>query len=338
MTRVRRGLFLCLALAFPLICLGQSAGRLRVSLPPVLASLPIAFAEEWGLFDAHGVDVEIIGMTDNEVRSAALASGSLDLVIEDITQFLVDIDGGQGLLATSAAYIQPQTTSQQVALVSAGIFRMETIDDLVASGNTVGTVFRSDHEYLLDRLFETALDDGVKAPRYLYMTDVLFLATWFGAGMMPAVVLPEPYISYIGAYKPAGIENPLVQVVILDDFAEFDRLPHLLVFRSDYVEAHPEAVDAFYAAYVEAIERLNGMSRDEIVETGLGVVLPLFFQGADRALIGEDVLDALSIPAFDLPVTFDQEQFDSVVAWALEKGYAYIRPEYEMVVSCAFVP
>jgi len=338
MTRVRRGLFLCLLLAVPLLCIGQSADRIRVSLPPVLASLPIAFAEQWGLFDEHGVDVEIIGMTDNEVRSAALASGSLDLVVEDITQFLVDLDGGQRLLATSAAYIEPQTTSLKVALVTTGVFRMETIDDLLASGHMVGTVFRSDHEYLLDRLFETTLDEDVDAPRYAYMTDVLFLATWFGAQMMPAVVLPEPYLAYIGTYAPPG--GRPIDIVSIANLSELERLPHLVVFRADYVESYPESVEAFYAAYGEAIDRLNGMSTDEIMDTGIGVVLPLFFQGANPDLIEQDVLDAmaLSVPSFDLPVGFGEEPFDNVLAWVLEKGYVLLRPEYAAVVSDRFVP
>jgi ABC-type nitrate/sulfonate/bicarbonate transport system substrate-binding protein len=323
-----------------MLCLAQGPGRLRISLPPVLAALPIAFAEEWGLFEAHGLEVEIIGMTDNDVRSAALASGNLDLVVEDVTQFLVDIAGGRTmgptLVATSAAYIEPQTSSLQVALVSTGSSRLETIDDVVASGYTIGTVFRSDHEYLLDRLLETTLDDGVDPPRYSYVTDVLFLATWYGAQLMPAVVLPEPYLSYIAAYTPPG--GRPVEVVTIADLSDVDRLPHLVVFRAEYVDGHPEGVDAFYAAYVEAIERLNGMSRDEIIDTGLDVVLPLFFQGANPDTIAQDVLDALSIPTFELPVELDQETFETVLAWARTKGYTLLSPDFGMVVSCSFVP
>jgi ABC-type nitrate/sulfonate/bicarbonate transport system substrate-binding protein len=327
---------LCLILCFSLATLAQPGPTLRISLPPVLAALPIAFAEEWELFDAHGVNVEIVGMTDNEVRSAALSSGNLDLVMEDVTQFLVDIDGGQSLIATSAAFIQPQTASLDVALVSPGSFRLDTVDALLASGYMVGTVFRSDHEYLLDRLFETTLDEETQAPRYAYMTDVLFLATWFGAQMMPAVVLPEPYISYIAAYAPAG--GVPVEVVTIADLSGVERLPHLVVVRADFLEAHPEAIDAFYTAYGEAIERLNGMSREELVDAGLAVVLPLFFQGANPDTIGQDVLDALSIPTFELPVALDEEIFSSVLTWTTDKGYTLLRPEFVSVVDLSFVP
>jgi len=334
MTHVRKSAFFCLVLLFPLLCIGQT---LRVSLSPVLASLPIAFAEEWGLFDEHGVDVEIIGMTDNDVRSAALSTGDLDLVMADVTQFLVDLNGGQELVTTSAAYIRSQTASLQLALVAPDTFRMETIGDLAESGYIVGTVFRSDHEYLLDRLFDSQLGDDVDRPRYSYMTDILFLATWFGAQMMPAAVLPEPYISYIATYAPPG--GRPVGIVKLDDFSDFGPLPPtLLIFRADYVDAHPQAVQAFYDAYGEAIERINATPRAEIVDTGLSIVLPLFFQGANPDLIGQDVLDALEIPWFESPVELPCDQFESVLAWALEKGYAVVRPDYAAVVDGRFIP
>jgi len=309
-----------------------------VSLPPVLASLPIAFAEEWGLFDEHGVDVEIIGMTDSGVRSMALASGDLDLVLEDITQFLMDL-AEKDLVATSAAFVRLQSASMEVALVSSGSFHLQTVDDLLASGFRIGTVWPSDHEYLLDRLFDLVVPDGVRRPQYNYdMIGVLDLATWFGAGMMPAVVLPEPYISYLRAYVPVGGTRPLVDVVTLDDFSDYDPLPQLVVARAGFVTAHRDLVEAFYAAYTEAIDRLNGMTRDEIVDTGLDVVLPLFFQGADPSTIGQDVLDALAIPSFELPARLDEAQFDRVLSWALDKGYVHVRPTYEVVVDVSFVP
>ena len=79
MIPVRTVLLCCLLLAGSVLCLGQDVPGLRVSLPPVFASLPIAYAAEWGLFEEHGVDVEIIGMTDNQVRSAALSAGELQV-------------------------------------------------------------------------------------------------------------------------------------------------------------------------------------------------------------------------------------------------------------------
>ena len=336
MTRVFLAVFLCLVLPLSFLCLAEDTPVLRISLPPVLSSLPIAFAEEWGLFDEHGVNVEIIGMTDNQVRRTALSTGDLDLVIEDVTQFIVALGGGQELLATSAAFVRPQTASVNVALVSPGSFRLETLDDVIERRSLIGTIFRSDYEYLLDRLLEERIEDGVEWPPYSYSTDVLFLATWFGAQMMPVAVLPEPYVSYIATYAPIG--GRPVEVVTISDFSGFETLPSLIVIRAEYVESKPEAVSAFYAAYTAAIERMNATPREEIIEAGLDVVLPLFFQGADPTLIGQDILDAISIPSFDPPAEFSRDLFDSVLDWAQRKGYTFVLPEYDLVVDHSFLP
>ena len=312
------------------------ADTLRVSLPPVMASLPIAFAEEWGLFDEEGIDVQMIGMTDTQVRSAALSTGDLDFVIEDVSQFILDLQSGQRLTATSAAYTRPQSDSMMLGLISPGSFRLETIDDLVAKGYLIGTMYRSDHEYMLDQLLDATLDEGQEKPTYSYMTDVLYLATWFGAQALPAVVLPEPHISYLANYKP--VSGPKLEVVTLSDFSEIDMLPSLFVFRSAYAEEHPDVVEAFYAAYVEAIERVNATPRDELIETGLDVVLPLFFQGADPSLIGQDVLDALPIPTYEQPRELSEEQYLSVLDWMEERGYALVRPIYADVFVLSYLP
>jgi hypothetical protein len=336
MNRVRIAVFFCLVVSCSLIAGARDGLPLRVSLPPVYASLPIAFAEEWGLFEEYGVDVEIIGMTDNQVRSAALATGDLDFVVEDVTQFILDLQSGQQLLATSAAYVRPQTGSMLIGLVSPASFRFETIDDFLETDYIVGTMYRSDHEYMLDLLFDEILEDEDDRPMYSYMTDVLFLATWFGAQALPAAVLPEPYVSYIDHYKPPS--GSRVEVNTLSDFSEFEPLPSLFVFRADYAKEHPEIVEAFYDAYVAAIERINATPRDEIIDTGLDVVLPLFFQGADPATIGQEILDAIAIPTFELPKELPTEQFSSVLEWMHEKGYAFLRPAYADVVCSTYLP
>jgi len=65
--------------------LGAAATTLRISLPPVLEALPIAFAEAWGMFDEAGLDVDVVGITDNQERSTALLTSNLDAVMSDIT-------------------------------------------------------------------------------------------------------------------------------------------------------------------------------------------------------------------------------------------------------------
>jgi len=170
----------------------------------------------------------------------------------------------------------------------------------------------------------------------MYFNGVLQIAVWFGAQSIPAAVLPEPYISYLATYRPVNGEP--IHVVTLSDFSEVDGLPSVIVFQRKFVADHPDVVRAFYAAYGEAIERINATPRDRLIEEGLNVVIPLFFEGADPASIPQEILDAIIIPIFNRPEDPPREKFDDVAAWMKSKGYIIELPEYEDLVDPRFIP
>jgi len=316
---------------------GEALPVLRFSLPPVLEALPIAFADAWGLFDAHGVDVELIGITDNQQRSIAFSVNQLDGLFADITRSIYDATTGSDVLITSAAALRPQTDSFSLALLSPAVFRYETFDALIDSGEAISTIYRSDYEYVLDQYLEETLGADAQSVRTTYWNDTLMMAVWFGAQSIPSAMLPEPYISYISTYHPP--EGDPIALNVLADLSYLGPLPTLVVFRSSYVEQNPVAVEAFYAAYTEAIERINDTPKDILIDEGIDIALSLFFEGADRTTINQEVLDVLSIPYYELPSTLSEELYDSVGQWILEKGYVYtLLPVYEDLIDFQFIP
>jgi len=335
MVWIRRAVVFCFLVLYSIV--GTAATRpLRFSLPPVLEALPIAFAQEWGLFEAHGVAVELIGITDNQQRSAALVTGNLDGMMEDITRSILDATTGGDLLITSAAGSCPQTGGQALALLSPASFRLDSFDALLASGYSIGTIYRSDYEYLLDRLLAERTEDGAEPANTMYFQDILQMAVWFGAQTLPAAVLPEPYVSYLATYYPPGGQP--IRLVIHDDFSGVGVLPSVIVFRRSFVEARAAEIIAFYAAYAEAIERINGTPRDELIDLGIDIALSLFFQGADRTTINQEVLDTIPIPTYDPPVVLEREAFDAILAWMIDKGYIFTAASYEEITDFQFVP
>jgi len=331
----RAALFLLILSLLPAITMAEETD-LRISLPPVYEALPIAFAQEWGLFADQGIAVEIVGITDDQERSTALMTGNLDAVMEDMTRAILDDAGGWDVVITSAADSRPQTGSISLGLVSTGSFGVDSLDELISSGQTIGTTYRSNYEYLLDKLLAAhGLTNGW-INRYMYFNGVLQIAVWFGAQSIPAAVLPEPYISYLATYRPVNGEP--IHVVTLSDFSEVDGLPSVIVFQRKFVADHPDVVRAFYAAYGEAIERINATPRDRLIEEGLNVVIPLFFEGADPASIPQEILDAIIIPIFNRPEDPPREKFDDVAAWMKSKGYIIELPEYEDLVDPRFIP
>jgi len=315
---------------------GEALPVLRFSLPPVLEALPIAFADAWGLFDAHGVDVELVGITDNQQRSAALITRNLDGLIEDVTRSILDWSGGADVLITSTATLRAQTDSLSLALLSPVSFRYETLDALISAGQAISTIYRSDYEYVLDQYLHETLGRDAQSVRTMYFNDMLQMAVWFGAQTLTSAMLPEPYISYISTYHPPGGQP--IALNLLVDLSSLGPLPSIIVFRSSYVEENLAAVEAFYAAYAEAIERINNTPRDVLIDEGIDIALDLFFLGADRTAINQEALDALAIPYYELPGTLSPELYASVAQWMLGKGYVYALPQYDDMVDFQFIP
>ena len=59
---------------------------------------------------------------------------------------------------------------------------------------------------------------------------------------------------------------------------------------------------------------------------------------SDPTLIGQEVLDAISIPMFASPAELPRELFDAILEWTQEKGYTFVRPEYDVVIDYSFLP
>ncbi|MGD9675450.1 MAG: ABC transporter substrate-binding protein [Candidatus Bipolaricaulia bacterium] len=299
-------------------------------------ALPIAFAEAWGLFDAEGVSVDLVGITDNQERSTALLTGNLDAVMEDVTRALLDYSSARDLVITGSAISVPQTDSVPLGLLSHVGLGAESLADLLATNQKIGISYRTDDEYMLDQLLIACGITKGWSTRYMYFNDSLQLAIWFAAQTVPVATLREPYISYIATYHGPNLSPP--NLSWLSTFSGIEPVPCAVVFRKAFVRDHPSAIAAFYRAHTAAVERINAMPRDELIAVGLDVVLGLFFQGANASTVPQEALEAISIPRFEPPAPLSPETFASVATWMQKKGYLYERLEYAAVVNNLFLP
>lgn len=328
-----------LILCASLPCLGGSDPllRLRISLSPMMSSLPIALAHAWGLFEEHGLAVELVGLSDNEERSAALITGDLDGMVSDVTAAILLSSAGSDIVITSADYGGDQTGS--LAILSPRSFQIESLQAMYEPrkrGLQVATLYRSDLEYQTDQLFESLGHDTDRPDLYAEWTDLLQLAVWFGGQMVPAAVLPEPYITYISHYPL--VDGAPLNLVHLSDFEGIPPLPGVVLFRRSVVDAQPDAVARFYDAYREAIDLINTTSREELIEKGIQAAISLFFPGVTTSSVPTGILDSFVIPHFSLPQELDRNQFASVVDWVNRKGYAFSRPSYDAIATRQFLP
>lgn len=318
MSFVRRVVLLCTLLVAGTVCTA-GATPLRISLPPVLEALPIAFAEAWGMFDEAGINVDVVGITDSQDRSTALFAGSLDAVMSDVTSAVLDYSVSRSVVVVCASGSTPQPGTLRLALLSHVGFGPSDVGGLIEGDARIGVTYRTDDEYLLDRFFAANGRPRAWMTRYSCFSDMLQVAMWFGAKTLSVAILPEPYYSYISTLVP--VNGVPANLAVLSDFSEFTAPPRVVVFRQDYVTRHRSDVETFLRVYDAAVERMNATSREEIIDVGLDVVLALFFQTANKALIQQQTLDAMSIPVFDRPAALSQDTFDSLTEWMGDKGY-----------------
>ncbi len=329
-------LVLFLAASINQISAADEVPRLRISLSPIMGSAPLAFAQGWGLFEKHGLAVELVGLSDDEERSAALMTGDIDGMVCGVTTAILLFASGTDIVITSAAYQREQTNS--LAILSPSTFNIDSLETLFANRTPtkIATIYRSDFEYHADRLLESTGFKIGEEPPYVYWTDMLQLALWFAAQSVPAAVLPEPYITYIANFPlPGGAGLP--EFVHLSDFEGIEQLPSVVVFRRPVVEGRGELINGFYKAYREAIDIVNCSNREELIEMGIDKALALFFPGVTEDSIPDGILDSFVIPRFSQPETLSSQQFNDVVAWLVTKRYTGGNPSYEDMTTDRFL-
>jgi len=330
--------FVLFVLVLSLTGAADALPRVNLSLPPVMGSIPLAFARGWNLFEEEGLNVELIGLSDNQARILALMAGNIDGMICDVTTAILLVTSGTDIVITSTAY-QPEQTGS-LTLLCPSYFNIGSLDELLSwteSGSSIKSIAiteMSDIEYAIDTLLKNhgyAIDPDKD---YSYWYDMLQIATFLSLGAVCAAVLPEPYTTYISNYPQI---NPNSTYLHLSDFNDMDILPSVLVFRREVIERSPELIDLFYDIYRQAIDMINDLSRDELIEMGTDEALSLFFPGLTDESVPEGIMDSFVIPHFPQPQMLAQEQFEAVVAWVNDKCYTWKQPSYEEMTTDRFL-
>lgn len=319
--------------------------HLRISLPPDIGALPIAFGQDWGLFTEHGVDLQIIPLADKQSRVAALRVGKIDGMLTDLpTAILLALDGID-LAITSTAFL-PQTYSQ-LALLTQRHANVTSISDLLGEPEAGDERHRihlprlSGIHFQTDRLlYQLGYAIGTDT-NYQDWPDMLAMATTFA--VMPtwvrAVVLPEPYITYLINFLPELIYG--AEIIILSDFATVEPIPSVIVFRRDSLEEKEEAIARFYTAYRAAIARLNATPLDELLDEGIDIAIAMFFPGIDLAdpdaIPPAEMLAAVNIPYFGALGRVGRPTFTTVMDWLIAGEYVRQRIDYAEITTDLFI-
>jgi NitT/TauT family transport system substrate-binding protein len=336
-----RIVFLAIAV-FVFIGSALAGEPLRVSLSPLLGSLPVLFGEEWGLFAEEGLELEIVQLPSQMSRAAAFQVGRIDAMVTDVATAVLLAAQAQPLVV-GTAYL-PEDPSMQFALLIESQADLsaptpdEVLEELMGRNSfTVAVPLKSDAEFALDSLF-TARGYTPPPQAYFGHEDLIFTVILAASRNLDAAIFPQPYASYLIPYAGGELGMDLVAVTGFEVLP----LPHLIIFRRWLAEDKPEVVRAFLRAFRAATARLNQAEQEELIALGARVVVNLFMPGIDpeQALANPSVQAgafAIPIPHFPEPGLPDPEVLAAVSDWALKKGYISRLPTYERLVTGTFL-
>lgn len=231
-----------MGLLVSLQCAAQGA-KLVLGYANATEFLPAFVARDKGIFARHGLDVTMNAIATSSLVAPALLSGSLDIGINTPPNILLAAEGGMDLVAVSGA-ARILRTNQRIALVTRAGLNVTRAEEL--KGRKIGVpgfnssiemVFR---KWLLDNKVSPSQMTFIEVP-LPRMPDVL------KSGQVDAVTALEPVLSRMVA-SGSGVKS-------VDFFSEVnhDVVGAFWVSTRSWAQSHPQAIQAYRAAYAEAI-------------------------------------------------------------------------------------
>lgn len=287
--------------------------KLRVTVMPVLDSIPVYVAQQEGFFAKHGIEVEIIPVASAPERDQLITAGQADGMVNEVLSTLFYNQEGVKVQVVRIARSAEQGYPL-FSIVAAGSSEIESPEQLkgVPIGVADGTVIA----YLTDRLLEHA---GLAAGDIvtLAVPNIRDRMTLLNNGEIQAGTLPEPLTS-LAVMQGAR--------VIVEDTSYPEISFSTISFRKEVLDRQPDAVRAFLAAVEDAVNAIN---------TDRTRWQPLL---AEHGLVPEPLLEGYVLPEYGTAAVPTEAQYLDVVDWAEAKGLIRNRVPYADSVNAGFLP
>ncbi|MFB6286287.1 MAG: ABC transporter substrate-binding protein [Candidatus Bipolaricaulia bacterium] len=319
---------------------GQSLPTLKVSLPPMIDSVPIAFGNDQGIFPDHGLQVEPVAFSKVSARNTNLLTGSVDGAVIDISSVVQLLANDGTLQITSTAYESvDQRRYAMIVQPWANVNDLSELISLLGDGaqreSTIGLSRRTDIEFATDRLIASTDTAVNESAYYANWNDVLQLATLIASGSWLSGSLPEP----AGSYLEIITQSNGSPVKTVSSFDELDLVPSVFVFQNKLIDGNPDVIEAFYSGYQAATSELANTERDQAVNIALDAALQFFFPSLNKNELppGSDEFFAnYLIPTFPAPRTLAAEEYQRVADWNVDKAYVSKPPSFDLAVTESF--
>ncbi len=303
-----------LSLVFALsACAPEAPGILKIAVLPIIDTLPMYVAQQEGLFDRHGVNVEFIPVASAPERDQLLAAGGADGTInETLAVMLFNKEEVQMQVVRYA--LRPTEGNGHFFILASSKSGISSVDGLkgVEIGVSQGTVI----EYVTERLLQADgfTSEEIKTVAVPKIPDRMAL---LASGELSAGVMPDPLASLV--VSQGG-------VIVTDDSSHPEYGFSVISFRKDVIDANPEAIRGFLAAIEEA--------------TGLLNADPAKYKNvlSEQKLVPPPLMESYRAPVFPAAGVPTEEEWNDALSWLVEKGILANQISYDDSVNASLLP
>jgi len=291
----------------------QQTPLLKIAVIPVLDTMPLYVAQQEGLFEKNGVQVELIPVASGPERDQIIAAGGADGMINEIVSVM--FFNKETPTVQAVRYARAATSGSPLFRILAGKDSgITSVADLkgVPIGVSDGTVIA----YLTDRLLQAEgfAPGEIQTVSVPSITDRVAL---LGNGQLQSATLPDPL---------ASLQMQQGAVDILDDTTHPEYSFSVYSFRKAIIDENPQAVKGFLKAIEEAVALINQNGNQ---------YRPLLIE---QKLLPPPLAESFNVPQFVTAGVPSEAQFADALAWAQEKGLLTVDVNYADCVNAGLLP
>lgn len=316
---MKRMLILFVLLGLLLSACGPAAApaaetvTLKITVIPVIDTLPMFVAQAEGFFEKHGVKVEFVPVASAPERDQVLQAGQADGTLNETLSVMFFNKEKIQMQAVRYGHMAAEGSGHFFILASgkSGITDANGLKG-VDIGVSQGTII----DYITTRLLEAQgfTADDIKTISVPKIPDRMSL---LASGELKAGVMPDP-LAALAVQQGARI--------ILDDTSNPKLGASVISFRKEVIDAHPDAIKAFLAAIEEAVNLINS---DPSKYSSLL---------AEKKIVPQPLIGKYVIPKFPTKGIPSESEWNDVLAWAKAKGLLSVDVSYKDSVNSAFLP
>ena len=286
---------------------------LKITVIPVIDTLPMFVAQAEGLFEKHGVKVEFVPVASAPERDQILQAAQADGTLNETLSVMFFNKEKVQMQAVRYGHMA-STGSGHFFILASGKSGITDANGLkgVEIGVSQGTII----DYVTTRLLEA---QGLTAgeSKTISVPKIPDRMSLLASGELKAGVMPDP-LAALAIQQGAKI--------ILDDTSNPKLGASVISFRKEVIDAHPEAIKAFLAAIEEAVGLINSN--------------PSKYSGllAEKKIVPQPLVGKYVVPHFPTQGIPSEAEWNDVLAWAKTKGLLSADVSYKDSVNPSFLP